>query len=82
MYGEGILGAVVKARLILLTASDFRRGEGQVGCCCKDKNWKKMSKDQFIQINYFQRTIIDVKKCEESEKNGLEHLWKLQMVKK
>ena len=82
MYGEWILGAVVKARLILLTASDFRRGDGQVGCSCKDKNWKKMFKDQFLQINYLKRTIIDVKKCEESEKNGLEHLWKLQMVKK
>ena len=41
-----------------------------------------MFKDQFIQINYFRRTIINVKKREESEKNGLEHLWKLQMVKK
>ena len=26
-----------------------------------------MFKDQFLQINYLKRTIIDVKKCEESE---------------
>ena len=74
LFDEWLLGVVVKARLILLTASDFRRGDGQVGCSCKDKNWKKMFKDQFLQINYLKRTIIAVKKCEESEKNGLEHL--------
>ena len=82
MYAEWILGAVVKAQLILLTASDFRRGEVQVGCCCKDENWKKMFLGSIFTYQLFQNNQINVKKCEESEKNGFEALWKLQMVKK
>ena len=41
MYGEWVSGVVDKAQLILRTASDFRSGEVQVGCCCKKKNGRK-----------------------------------------
>ena len=68
MYAEWILGAVVKAQLILLTASDFRRGEVQVGCCCKDENWKKIFLGSIFTYQLFQNNQIDVKKCGESEK--------------
>ena len=36
---------------------------------------------QFHQ-KYLEITQIDVKKCEESEKNGFEQLWKLQVCQK
>ena len=41
MYAEWILGAVVKAQLILLTASDFRRGKSRWVVVAKMKIEKK-----------------------------------------
>ena len=82
MYAEWILGAVVKAQLILLTASDFRRGKSRWVVVAKMKIEKKMFLGSIFTYQLFQNNQIDVKKCGESEKNGFEALWKLQMVQK
>ena len=56
MYAEWILGAVVKAQLILLTASDFRRGKSRWVVVAKMKIGKKCFQDQFFHINFFKTT--------------------------
>ena len=47
-----------------------------------DKNGKKMTFAPKFHQKYQEITQIDVKKCGESEKNGFEQLWKLQVVQK
>ena len=82
MYGEWVSGVVVKARLILRTASDFRSGEVQVGCCCKKKNRGKWLFSQNLRWNLMETGKIDVKKHEESEKNSFEELPPQEMGEK
>ena len=82
MYAEWILGAVVKAQLILLTASDFRRGKSRWVVVAKMKIEKKMFLGSIFTYQLFQNNQIDVKKCGESEKNGFKALQKLQMIQK
>ena len=53
-----------------------------MGCCCMDKNGKKMTFASKFHQKYQEITQIDAKKCGESEKNGFEQLWKLQVVQK
>ena len=82
MYGEWVSAVVVKARLILRTASDFRSGEVQVGCCCKKKNGGKWLFSQNLRWNLMETGKIDVKKHEESEKNSFEELPPQEMGEK
>ena len=82
MYAEWILGAVVKAQLILLTASDFRKGKSRWVVVAKMKIEKKMFLGSIFTYQLFQNNQIDVKKCGESEKKGFKALQKLQMIQK
>ena len=53
MYAEWILGAVVKAQLILLTASDFRRGKSRWVVVAK----MKIEKKNVFKINFYISTF-------------------------
>ena len=67
MYGEWVLGVMVKAQLISRTASDFRRRDLQEGCCYKKKNGGKRLLGLNSKLNLVETGEIDVKKREESE---------------
>ena len=67
MYGELVSGVVVKAQLILRTASDFRSEEVQVGFYCKKKNGGNWHIGQHLKKYLVETSEIDVKKREESK---------------
>ena len=79
MYGEWLLGVVVKARVILLTTSDFSRRDFQFGCCYKKKNGGKWPIGQKFHKKLGEIGEIDVKKREESEKISLKELQHQEM---
>ena len=70
MYAEWILGAVVKAQLILLTASNFRRGKSRWVVVAKMKIEKKMFLGSIFTYQFFQNNHIDVKKM-----RGIQKKW-------
>ena len=82
MYGEWVLGVVVKAQLILRTASDFRKRDFQEGCGYKKKKWGKSIFDQNLRKSLVETGKIDVKKREESEKDSFKELQPREMGEK